>query len=147
MHADRERASGALARPPWQAITITVVLVLEALALVGVGVWLAVEAFGETGMHIVGTVFLAVMAVGCAAWLLAIARAVLRGKRWTRAATLVWQIIQIAVAAGSVGGEASRPDIAAVLAIPALVAGVLVLGRTMSIWFELHDESAGEHAA
>lgn len=126
-------------RAPWPVFVVVAILLLEALALIGITVWLVIEAFGETGMHIVGTLFLAAMAIGSAVWLGLTARRLLQGRRWTRAATLVWQVLQIAIGAGSVTGEVPRPDIAAILVIPAIIAGVLVLGKRVSAWYDHND--------
>ena len=53
-------------------------------------------------------------------------RAHLRGSPWVRGATVVWQVLQIAVAVGAFQGFFARPDIGWLLLVPALAALVLL---------------------
>lgn len=127
-------AAEARVRPPWQVVVVAVILALEALAMAGVGVWMVVIAFGESGMQIAGTLFLAALALGSAVWLAFAAKGLLQRRAWTRAATIVWQILQIAGAVAVFGGDEPRMDLAVAFVLPAVAAGILVLQPAVSRW-------------
>jgi len=67
---------------------------------------------------LLGSVWLALIAVG---WL--------RGRRWVRGATFMWQVLQIALAVGCFQGAFARPDIGWLLIVPALAAVAMLFTR------------------
>jgi hypothetical protein len=77
------------------------------------------ESFG-------GAVLLLVLSVLATVWLGFAAAHLLRRKTWTRAAILVWQLCQTAIAAGAFQGIFAAPVVGAALLVPALAAGVLL---------------------
>ncbi len=70
-------------------------LLLEALAFLGVGIlFLGSLAMGDL-VSVGGTVFLAVFLILLAVWLVVLARALWRGFRWPRSAALVIQLFLV----------------------------------------------------
>lgn len=91
------RAEELPSRRPWGVWVVSIVLGLEAAALLVVGAsyliglfTLQVESFG-------GAVFLTVLLFLLGAWLGAAAFQHFRGYRWTRAAAFVWQLLMLTV--------------------------------------------------
>lgn len=113
-------------------IVIAIVLALEAMGLILVTILLIVEALTSTAVSGLGNgaalaAVVAVIAVG----LLFVARGVLRVAKWTRPAAVVWQIVQLFVGLQAAQGPGARYDLAALLAIPAIL--VIVLFFTPSV--------------
>jgi hypothetical protein len=107
-------------------IVIAIVLALEAMGLILVTVLLAVETLTSTATGSVGAgVGLAVVTAVIAVGLVFAARGVLRAAKWTRPAAVVWQIVQLFVGLQATQGSGARYDLAALLAIPAVVVIVL----------------------
>ncbi len=74
------------------------VLAAEAVLVGGYGVYLAVETAMAPATEPVAAAVLAVMVLGLAAALAAMAASVMRGRRWARVPALVWQMLQASVA-------------------------------------------------
>lgn len=110
------------------------VLLVEALGMLAVAVWLAVAALGDPVEHIAGGLFLAVLAAGAAAFLLAAGRALLDGRAWSRSATVVWQVLQLGVALGTFDGGEGPVPLALVLAALSIAGLVLVLRASVTGW-------------
>jgi hypothetical protein len=107
-------------------VVIAIVLALEAMGLILVTVLVVVETMTSTAAAAVGAgVGLAVVAAVIAIGLIFAARGVLRAAKWTRPAAVVWQIVQLFVGLQAAQGPGGRYDLAALLAIPALVVIVL----------------------
>lgn len=119
---------------PTAAGALAVVLFLEAAALVAVAVWLTIVAVGEGGRSLGATVFLAVLAVGAAFFLLQAGRGVLDGRAWSRAATIVWQVLQMGVSFGTYNGAEGPVPLALTMLVPAIVGLVLVFSRPVRTW-------------
>ncbi|MCR2810200.1 MULTISPECIES: histidine kinase [unclassified Microbacterium] len=104
-----------------------VVLGLEGLAvaaLVGWQIWAL--AAGDTGAVETAIALLVLTAVGAAA-VLAFAVATWRGQSWGRSGGVVTQLLILAVALGAVTGAYSSPATGLALAVPGLVALVLLV--------------------
>lgn len=112
-------------------VVLVVILALEALALAAATVFFVVELFVRPASSIGSAVALAVIVAVATVWVVAIVRGVLLGQAWTRAATVVLQILIVAVGIGSVQGPEPRPDLAAVLIVPAVLALVLLFTRSV----------------
>ena len=62
-----------------------------------------------------------------AVWVGAVAVASLRRAPWSRAAAIVWQILQVSIAVGAFQGLFARPDVGWLLLVPAItVIGLLL---------------------
>jgi hypothetical protein len=107
-------------------IVIAIVLGLEAMGLILVTVLLVVETLTSTAAGGIGAgLALAAVAGVIAVGLLLAARGVLRVAKWTRPAAVVWQLVQLFVGLQAAQGPGGRYDLAALLAIPAVVVIVL----------------------
>ncbi len=82
------------ARPAGIAV-IAVILLLEALAFLGISVLFITTLITNDPVSVGGSVFLAVFLVLLAVWLVLVARALWRGFRWPRAAALVIQLFLV----------------------------------------------------
>ena len=102
-------------------------LVFAECALIATAtIYLVVEILVATPASSASAIALTVLTAIAAVWLALIAVNILRGRAWVRGATVVWQVLQIAVAIGCFQGLFARPDIGWALLIPAIVALVLV---------------------
>lgn len=109
---------------------VTAAVVIEALVVVGYGMYLGVEAIVTPTGHRLAALFLAAMTVLFGAGLALVARAVAQGRRGARAPVLVWQILQAAVAVPAAYGasDALLPAwVGIALLVLCLVAGLGVL--------------------
>lgn len=84
-------------RPP-SVLLISALLVLEAAAVLFYGVTYAVQ-LGDAGALGMGArLFMLVLIFAAGAWQLLVAHYFFRGRAWTRAAALFWQVFQIILA-------------------------------------------------
>ena len=116
---------------PIALIVLVVILALEAIALGASTVFFVVELVAQPSSSIGSAVALAVIVGIATVWVVIVVRGVLLGQAWTRAAVVVLQILVIAVGIGSVQGPAPRPDLAAALIVPAVLALVLLFTRSV----------------
>ncbi len=102
-------------------------LVFAECALIATAtIYLVVEILVATPASYASAIALTVLTAIAAVWLALIAVNILRGRAWVRGATVVWQVLQIAVAIGCFQGLFARPDIGWARLIPAIVALGLV---------------------
>ena len=128
---DRELAVNEMTRPR-TLLVLTVVVALEALALVAATVWLAIEIAVATPESMATAIALAVTCAIVAAGVAWLAVGLARRRHNVRGGVLVWQIMQAAIGIGALQGVFARPDIGWVLLIPAIVGFVLVLTPSVS---------------
>ncbi|MGX5697906.1 hypothetical protein ACWKWP_17050 [Agromyces soli] len=130
-------------RPPRAALVIVdALLALEALAVVAVLVWLVVDLLTLAPSSYATAVALIVLVAVGALFTIAVAVGSIRRASWSRAAAIVWQVLQISVAVGAFQGLFARPDIGWALLVPALV----VIG--LLLWAPVRRAYApAEHAA
>ncbi len=107
-------------------IALAVLVFAEFLVLVAATVYLVVELLVDTPASVPSALFLTLLTAIAAVWLGVIVVNILRGRAWVRGATVVWQVLQIAVAIGSFQGLFARPDVGWALLIPALAVLVLL---------------------
>jgi len=107
-------------------VVLAVILALEAVALAGAAVFFVAELVVEPTSSVGSAIALAAIVAMASVWVVFIVRGVLRGQAWTRAAVVVLQILIAAVGVGSVQGPEPRPDLAAALVVPAVLALVLL---------------------
>lgn len=108
-------------------VAVTVLLFAEAAALVGVLVWLIVDLLAFRPSSFATAIALIVLVAVGAAGLSAIAVASVRRAPWSRAAAIVWQVLQLSVAVGAFQGLFARPDLGWALLVPAVVVIGLLL--------------------
>ncbi|WP_426003319.1 hypothetical protein ACPFL9_13700 [Paenarthrobacter sp. NyZ202] len=127
--SDRGGSSGAAgsARPPG-VVVISVVVLLEALALLGAAAWYAFELIsGAPVLTFWGAVFTLGLLLVFAAWLFAVGHFLFRGYRWTRAAALVAQLFVLTIGFPTMTGGLVLPGLAMI--VPALAALVFLFTK------------------
>ncbi len=108
-------------------IVVSGVLFVEAAALVAIVVWLVVDLVALQPSSYATAIALIVLVVIGAVWVGAVAVASLRRAPWSRAAAIVWQILQVSIAVGAFQGLFARPDVGWLLLVPAVtVIGLLL---------------------
>ena len=112
-----------------QVIVLSALIFLEAALVVGATAFLLFELVTVTPDSLASALALTVLTALAAAWVIAIAIGVLRGRAWSRGAAMVWQVLQIAVAVGAFQGSFARPEVGWLLLLPALAAIVLLFSR------------------
>lgn len=121
--SDRRSAGGVRAA----LVTISVVLVLEALAVIGIAIWLFVDLIALQPASYATAIALIVLVVLGAIWVGATAVASFTRAPWSRAAAIVWQVLQVSVAVGAFQGLFARADLGWLLLVPAItVIGLLL---------------------
>lgn len=113
------------ARHPF-VVALAVLIFAQCALLVLAIIYLVVELIVATPDSYASAVALTVLTAIAAVWLAVIGVNVLRVNPWVRGATVVVQILQIAVAVGCFQGAFARPDLGWLLLIPAIVALVLL---------------------
>lgn len=113
-------------RKPVLVLTLSGLVVLEA-AVVAATAFVLLAGLASAGTSSpVTAIALVVLALLFAAGLLAAAVGLLRSRAWTRAAILVWQVVQFAVGASALTGSGSQPGVGWPLMLVALVVAVLL---------------------
>lgn len=108
-------------------LTVSVLLFAEAAALAAVAAWLVFDLVVLQPSSFATAVALIVITAIAAAWVTAIAVASVRRAPWSRAAAIVWQVLQLSIAVGAFQGLFARPDIGWALLVPAVtVVGLLL---------------------
>ena len=110
-------------------LVLVTVLLLEAAALAAATIYFIVELLVDRASSLGSAIAItAVLALG-AVWVGFIAVGVLRGQAWTRAATVVVQVLVVAIAIGSLQGTDPRPVLAVGMLVPAVLALVLLFSK------------------
>ena len=108
-------------------VTVTALLFAEAGALVAVLAWLVVDLIVLRPSSVATAIALIVLVAIGAAWVSAIAVASARRAPWSRAAAIVWQVLQLSVAIGAFQGLFARPDLGWALLVPSVtIIGLLL---------------------
>lgn len=124
-------------RSPRRHILVTLlagVLAVEFLAIAGAVAFLVFELLVEAPDSYASAIALTVVAAIAAVWVAAIIVGVLGGRAWVRGATVVVQIIFVAIAIGSFQGLIPRPDIGWMLLLPAIAAFALLFSKPVVAW-------------
>jgi hypothetical protein len=127
--ADRDMPAAASVSGGVKAalVTVSALLFLEAAALVGIVVWLIVDLIALQPSSYATAIALIVLVVIGAVWVGAVAVASVRRAPWSRAAAIVWQILQVSMAVGAFQGLFARADVGWLLLVPAItVIGLLL---------------------
>lgn len=116
---------GGSAKNPLVVALAVLIFAQCALLVAAIG-YLVIELIVATPDSYASAVALTVLTAIAAVWLAVIGVNVLRGNPWVRGATVVVQILQIAVAVGCFQGAFARPDLGWLLLIPAIAALALL---------------------
>jgi hypothetical protein len=122
--------SGASApRRPVGLVVVAVVEALEALGLLLLAILAGAAGPGsrypQTAYGVAGTLLLAAVLLAVVAW------GTYRARPWSRTSGLVWQIVQLLVGLYALQGQGAQPGLAFVAVVPAAVAIVLLLTRSV----------------
>lgn len=121
-------------------VVVSVVLFAEALLMVGLVIWLVVDLFALEPSSMTTAIALLVLVMIGAVWVSAVALASLRRAPWSRAAAIVWQILQISVAVGAFQGLFARPDLGWALLVPAATVIGLLLWTPVRIAYSRPED-------
>jgi hypothetical protein len=102
---------------------LAAIILLEGALLVAATVYLVIELLTARPDSYPSAVAILVLTAVAAVWLVIMGVHTLLGRAWIRGGTVVWQVLQIAVAIGSFqGGYFARPDLGWWLIVPAVIA-------------------------
>jgi len=110
--------------------TAAAFLLLEGSAVVALSVWELIALVTGDTASIASAVALLVLTLIGAAAVLAFGVSVARGISWGRSGGVVTQLLILSIAGGSLSGEAAKPEIALLLAAPAVVGLVLLIAAS-----------------
>ena len=111
---------------PTGLVVLAIIVFAECALLLAAAVFLIVELLIDTPASYASAIALTVLVAIATIWVGFIAQGLLRGQPWTRGASVVWQILQIAVAIGMFQGIYARPDLGWLLLIPSIAVLVLL---------------------
>jgi hypothetical protein len=123
---------------------VSVLLVLEAVAVAALAVWLVVDLLTMQPSSFATAVALNVLVAIAAAWLTAIAIASLRRAPWARASAIVWQVLQLSIAVGAFQGLFARPDLGWALLVPAITVIGLLLWTPVRLAYARPEDAETE---
>ena len=118
------------AKRPVAVVVISLVLVLEALALLGAAAWFVYGLMTQTPLSMGGAIFQLVLLLLLSGWLLAAGHFFFRGYRWTLAAALVWQLFVVVIAFPTFTSGLVLPGL--LLLLPAAVVLLLIFTRPVT---------------
>ena len=117
---------------PREIAVLAGIVLLEALVLAVAGLRLVWTLLFEQPLTVGGTVFLVLVLLGGALWLLHVGRGLWRGFRWPRAAALVVQLFVLVLALPLL--QAGQWVLGLVLAAPAVVVLLLLFRPAVLAW-------------
>ena len=119
---------------------VSVLLFLEAVVVSALVVWLVIDLISlEPSSYVTAIALIALVVIG-AIWVWAVAVASLRRAPWSRAAAIVWQILQLSVAIGAFQGLFARADVGWALLVPAIIIIGLLLWTPVRIAYSRPDD-------
>jgi hypothetical protein len=132
VNTDREQSSatdGSRPQASFPALLgcLVALLALESLTLVGLVVWLIVEAVSSAAADTASGIALLVIAALCAVWVSLTAVAAARRRSWMRGSSITWHLLVLAVAIGCFTGVTAVPQAGWVLLLVAVLGIGLVL--------------------
>lgn len=118
---------------PASIVAIAGLLALEAVGVLAAAGWY-LSSLGAPGpVPLGGRIFMLALLVGAAVWQAAVALNVFRGRPWTRAAALVWQVFQVIFAVPLIGGATTPVGVG--LLVPAGAIIVLLFDPRVTAYF------------
>lgn len=107
-------------------LVLVALLYLECALLAVITAYLVIELILDRPDSYATAIAIIVLSALATVWLGVLAFHTLLGRSWIRAGVVVWQLLQIAVAATSFQGLFARPDVGWALLVPAVLALVLL---------------------
>ncbi|WP_423918308.1 hypothetical protein ACPEEZ_10155 [Frigoribacterium sp. 2-23] len=123
--------------PVWALVAI---VTAEFLVLLAAVIFLVVELLIARPDSYASAVAVLVLTVIACAWVGAIVVGVLRGRAWSRAGAITWQVLQIAVGFGSFGGAFANIPLGWWLIAPAVLVIVLLFVPSVVAVTSARDE-------
>jgi hypothetical protein len=99
------------------------------VGLAATTVYLGIEIILAPANSIASAIALAAVAAIAAIWIAVIAVNVVRGNAWVRGASIVVQVLLIAIAVGSFQGQGAVPGIGVGLLVPSIIVLILVFSK------------------
>ena len=147
----RESADGSMPQAASESggvraalVVVSGVLLLEAAALAAIVVWLVIDLLAFEPSSYATAIALLVLVVIALAWVGAVAVASLRRAPWSRAAAIVWQVLQLSIAVGAFQGLFARPDVGWLLLVPAITVIGLLLWAPVRLAYATPQHGASE---
>ena len=138
----RPAPSSSGAARPRGILVISIVVVLEAVALLAAAAWYGFELLtGAPVLTFWGAVFTLVLLLAFSAWLFAVGHFLFRGFRWTRAAALVAQLFVLTIGFPTMTGGLVLQGLAMI--IPALAAIIFLFQRDVISYASRTGGTAG----
>lgn len=140
-------ASSVGDRGPRAALAVvSVLLFAEALLVTVLLGWLLVDLVALEPSSMATAIALIVLVAVGAIWIWAVAVASLRRAPWSRAAAIVWQVLQVSVAVGAFQGLFARPDVGWLLLVPAITVIGLLLWTPVRVAYSRPEDRSAEEA-
>lgn len=137
----------ATSERPRAAAILAIIVFVEAVTVLGVAIWSVVTVIGGEAREVTAGLFWGACLVGLAFFLLQAGRAVLDGRSWSRAAVVVWQVLQLGISFGTFDGAEGPVPLALAMFVPALAALIIVFRRPTREWLARErDELLGGDA-
>jgi hypothetical protein len=114
-------------RRPLSVVLVSVVLSVQAVALLGIAGLFTYETATTPSLSLGGAIFFDVLVWISALAVGAVTRAFWRGNASTRAAVIVWQMVLVGIAIATGQGAEARLDLALILGVPAVAVTIIVL--------------------
>ncbi|GER24008.1 hypothetical protein NCCP1664_25030 [Zafaria cholistanensis] len=119
-------------------------LVLEGLAVLAAAAWYLLSIGQEGPVNMGGRLFMLFLLLAAGAWQFLVGHFLFRGKAWTRASALAWQVFQVIFAASFFGG--GMPLVALGLLVPAAAILLLLFDPKATAFFGDRGASASRGA-
>jgi hypothetical protein len=104
-------------------------IALEGLFVGALAAQLGLSVVTGNTRSLVSSVALFALVGGASIWVIFIAINLWRGRRWARSAGFFWQLVQLAIAAGSFGGQFGSQAIGWALVIPSATVLITLLSK------------------
>ena len=104
-------------------------IALEGLFVGALAAQLGLSVVTGNTRSLVSSLALFALVAGAAIWVIFIAINLWRGRRWARSAGFFWQLVQLAIATGSFGGQFGSQAIGWALVMPSLAVMIALLSK------------------
>lgn len=131
-------------RRPIGLILAAGLIALEGLFVGFLAAQLGLSVVTGNTRSVVSSVALFALVAGAAIWVIFIAINLWRGRRWARSAGFFWQLVQLAIATGSFGGQFGSQAIGWALVIPSVAVMIALLSKKVVAATMLSSEPTPE---
>jgi len=132
-------------RRPFGLILAAGLIALEGLFVGALAAQLGLSVVTGNTRSLVSSVALFALVGGASIWVIFIAINLWRGRRWARSAGFFWQLVQLAIAAGSFGGQFGSQAIGWALVIPSATVLITLLSKkVVAATMESGEPGSGE---